>query len=158
VISLTSAVRANGPGHEVRLDRDAVWRGLLWKAECPMPFVPSITECTIVERGATGFVRDILDFGEPIRERVTVEPMERIVFERVTGRIRGTIRNEIEERDGDLWLRFTFALEVEGAEPGGPEEQAVRDGMGSGYRAAVETTLAAVRRVVSGEAPAPVAS
>jgi len=156
VISLSNVVRVNGPGESVQLDRDAVWQGLLWKAEYPMPFVPSISACTVVERGEGWFVREILDFREPIRERVLLEPKQRVFFERVSGRVRGTIKNEIEERDGELWLRFTFALEVDGAEPGGPEEQAVRDGMGDGYRAAVETTLAAVRRFVSGEATPPV--
>ena len=156
MIELTNSVRVNAPGVAVRLDRSDVWRGLVWKAEEPMPFVPSITECTIVSRDASGFVRDIVDFGEPVRERVTLEPKERVVFERISGRVRGTIRNEIDDADGELQLRFTFALEVEGAVPGGPEEQAVRDGMGSGYLDAVESTLAAVRERVALERRGPV--
>jgi hypothetical protein len=145
VIELTKSVAVNPPDATVKLGRDDVWLGLMWKAEEPMPFVPSITECTIVSRDDTGFVRDIVDFGEPIRERVTLVPKRYVVFERMSGRVRGTIRNEIEDTDGELRLRFTFALDLEGAEAGGPEERALRDGMGSGYLGAVESTLAAVR-------------
>lgn len=157
MISLSNAVPVNTSADDVQLDWDDVWRGLLWKAENPMPFVPSITRCEVVERTRDGFLREILDFGEPIRELVTVEPKRRITFERLTGRIVGTIVNEIEkDANGHVSLRFTFALEIKGAEPDGPEEKEVRTKMGAGYLNAVHTTLAAVRRFkTDGTPPVP---
>jgi hypothetical protein len=61
----------------------------------------------------------------------------------------GTILNEIlEDEDGELELRFSFDLELEGAEPGSQEEKDYEETMKGDYAKAVESTLAAIRRWV----------
>lgn len=144
MIELSNTVAVNATAG-VALTADDVWKGLVWKAENPMPFVPSITSCTVVERYDTGLVRDIIDAGDPIREHVRFEPPRRVFFERVGGRILGTIVNQIEtDVQGRLVLRFSFALTVSG-----DDESEICSRMSTGYAEAVNTTLAAVRRSVT---------
>ncbi len=74
------------------------------------------------------------------------------MFTRLSGPVLGTIANEVEGEDGELSLRFSFALVVQGVEGGSAAERAYADGMTQDYRKAVASTLDAVRRVVRGEA------
>ena len=55
----TDRIPVNPAGSDVRLTRDDVWRGLMWKAEVPMPFVEPIVDCEILERFDDGFLREI---------------------------------------------------------------------------------------------------
>ena len=81
---------ASGP----RLTRADVWRGLELKANNALPFVPSITHCVVTERTSDhDFVREIEFRGERSHEHVTLEPEERVTFERLTGKVSGTILN-----------------------------------------------------------------
>jgi hypothetical protein len=80
---------------------------------------------------------------------VTLEPEEKVRFERTSGAVLGTILNEIlEDDDGELLLRFSFDLELEGVEPGSAEEKDYEATMKGDYEKAVESTLAAIRRWV----------
>lgn len=129
-----------------RLSWDDVWSGLIDKAQDPLPYVKAITQYTIVERSDTGLVRDIICVGEPIREVVTFTPKTSVHFERVSGRVLGTINNQISTNpDGQLQLTFSFSITVEGLEPGSPQEQDFATQMEQDYLSAVETTLSAVR-------------
>ncbi|HET8842102.1 MAG TPA: SRPBCC family protein [Ktedonobacteraceae bacterium] len=131
------------------LNRDQVWKGLELKAENALPFVPQITQCNTIERGDNYLVRDIVLRGEPMRERVTFYPKQKVQFDRLSGSTPGTIKNEIEEdSSGELSLRFTFALEREGITPGSPEEQAYATQIEGDYLGAVQATLTAIRRWV----------
>jgi ketosteroid isomerase-like protein len=119
------------------------------KADNALPFVPQMTRCDVLERGENWLLRDITFRGEDARERVTLFPEERVHFERVQGRTRGTIDNEILEDDlGQLQLRFAFALEAEGIAPNSPDEAAHFGAMETAYLNAVNATLDAIRRVV----------
>ena len=139
----------NPPG-AAPLTRAEVWHGLLMKAETPVDFVPAISSCEIAERGEGWLVRDVVLRGEAVRERVTYQPEHTVTFERLSGSVLGTIVNEIvEDAEGTLSLRFAFDLEPEGIIPGSAEEADFAATMGSGYGAAVETTLATVRRLVA---------
>src|SRR5580704_12327426 len=112
-------IKINADPAEPPLTRSLVWRGLMMKAENPMPFVPVISACRIVERHGDQFVREIVDRGDPVTERVTFFPERMVRFERLSGRVLGTILNEIiEDDDNDLALRFTFTLAVEGVAAG----------------------------------------
>jgi hypothetical protein len=63
--------------------------------------------------------------------------------------VMGTILNEIlEDENGELELRFSFDLELEGAAPGSQEEKDYEETMKGDYAKAVESTLAAIRRWV----------
>lgn len=139
----------NGDPKEPRLTRAHVWRGLVMKAENPLPFVPVISSCTVTARGADWLDRSIVDNGDPITEHVTFVPERQVKFERTSGRVLGTILNEIvEDGRGELQLHFTFTLQVEGVAPGSAEERAFAEGMERGYLMAVNATLKAMRALV----------
>jgi hypothetical protein len=142
---------------EPRLTRAHVWRGLVMKAEDPLPFVPVISSCRVVARGDNWLDREIVDNGDPISEHVTFFPERQVKFERTKGRVPGTILNEIvEDARGELALHFVFTLTVEGVAAGSAEEQAFIAGMERGYLMAVNATLKAMRALVREGALAPV--
>lgn len=156
---LSRSVPVNPPDAETRLSRAQLWEGLVLKAEDPVPFVPAIRACEVLERTTDGLVREIEARGERLRERVTFLPQERVRFVRLSGKARGAIENIIELGPGGaLALRFTFALEVEGLAPGSPEEQAYAAALGESYLDAVEATLRAARRRARGEPLVPASS
>jgi Domain of unknown function (DUF1857) len=136
-----------------RLDRAAVWDGLVLKANNALPFVPSMTFCEVTARhGDTVFDRDIDLRGQRHTERVTLEEPHRVVFTRIAGPVLGTIANEIEGPDDDLSLRFSFALVIAGVEGGSPAEREYADSMTGDYLKAVDATLNAMRRLAADKA------
>ncbi|MFI5957642.1 SRPBCC family protein [Cryptosporangium sp. NPDC051539] len=150
MIYVSHRLPANGPGRP-RLTRSDVWNGLVMKADNALPFVPSMTLCVVSNRHSdTVFDREIEFRGQRFTERITLESPHRIVFTRLSGPVLGTIANEIDGEDDDLGLRFSFALVVAGVPGGSAEELAYADGMTGDYLRAVDATLEAVRRVVSG--------
>jgi hypothetical protein len=152
MIFVSHALPANEPG-EPKLSRADVWDGLLLKANNALPFVPSMTFCEVTDRiSDTVFDRDIDFRGQRFTERITLEEPHRVTFTRIAGPVLGTIANEIEGDGDDLQLRFSFALVVQGVEGGSPEEQDYADSMTGDYLKAVAATLAAMRRIKSGEA------
>ena len=137
-------------GTQPDLSVDDVWAGLQEKAANPMPYVKTITSCTVIDRFEGGLVRDIIHVGQPVREVVTFYPRQRVHFVRTHGSARGTIDNEIgHDENGALTLTFTFRIMIDGVEPGSPQEQEFAAGMEADYLDAVRTTLAAVRERVS---------
>jgi hypothetical protein len=150
MIFVTHALPVNEPG-EPLITRDALWDGLVRKAENALPFVPSMTDCTVTARHSdTVFDRDIVFAGRPFSERITLERPHRVVFTRLAGPVLGTIANEIEgDRPDELTLRFSFALTVAGEPGGSAGEKAHADQMTDSYRAAVAATLGAVRKIAA---------
>ena len=152
MIFVSHALPVNEPG-EPALDRADVWDGLVMKANNALPFVPSMTYCEVTDRiSDTVFDRDIDFRGERFTERITLEKPHRVIFTRIAGPVLGTIANEIEGDGDDLQLRFSFALVVTGVEGGSAKEQEYADSMTGDYLKAVAATLAAMRRIKSGEA------
>jgi len=150
MISVSSTVPVNGPDETVVLDRADVWRGLLLKAENALPFVPAMTRCEVIERTHDTILRTIEFRGQEFGERITFTPMQQVRFERTYGPILGTICNDIDEDDdGNLLLRFSFDLELEGVASGSTEEQDYEATMKGDYLKAAGATLAAVRRMVA---------
>ena len=151
MIFVTHALPVNEPG-EPLITRDALWDGLVRKAENALPFVPSMTDCTVTARHSdTVFDRDIVFRGQPFSERITLERPHRVVFTRIAGPVLGTIANEIEgDTPDELTLRFSFALTVAGEPGGSAGEKAHADQMTDSYRAAVAATLGAVRKIAAG--------
>jgi hypothetical protein len=156
MIFVSHALPVNVPD-EPRLTPANVWDGLVLKANNALPFVPAMTYCEVTRRHSdTVFDRDIDFRGQRFTERITLEAPYRVTFTRIAGPVLGTIANEIESTDdGDLALRFSFALVVTGVAGGSAEEQAYADSMTGDYLQAVAATLNAMRRLAEGaEVPA----
>jgi hypothetical protein len=148
MFTVTEAIPVNIPGEPI-LTRTDVWNGLVAKARDAVPYVEAMSYCTVTnEISPLVFDRDIVFHGEPMAERITLEPENEVTFERLSGSVLGTIWNTIEDEAGELKLRFTFTLEVDGIAAGSPEERAYADRMKGGYIHAVSTTLATIRRNV----------
>lgn len=146
MIFVSHVLPVNGKGI-TPLSREQVWQGLVMKANNALPFVPSMTDCIVTNRlSETVFERDIVLRGQPHTERITLQEPVRVVFTRIAGPVLGTIANEIEGTEGDLSLRFSFALVVTGIEPGSTEESDYADGMTADYLKAVASTLEATRK------------
>ena len=153
--SVSYTIPVNPEGTDVTLQRADVWKGLEAKAHNALPYVPSMTSCEVTESGENWLQREIVFRGQELGERITLEPQETVRFERTSGEVLGTILNEILEDDaGELSLRFSFDLELEGVEPGSPEEKEYEETMKGDYEKAVESTLAAIRRWVAEGQPA----
>jgi hypothetical protein len=149
MIYVSHQLPVNAPG-QPRLDRQAVWDGLVRKANNALPFVPSMTFCEVTARhDDITFDRDIDFRGQRFTERITLEAPHRVVFTRIAGPVLGTIANEIEGTDDDLRLRFSFALVVSGVEGGSAGEQKYAYSMTGDYLKAVEATLGAMRRIAA---------
>jgi hypothetical protein len=150
MIYVSHRLPVNVPG-EPRLDRAAVWDGLVLKANNALPFVPSMTFCEVTERHSDSrFDRDIEFRGQRFTERITLEEPHRVVFTRIAGPVLGTIANEIEGPEDDLGLRFSFALVIGGVEGGSAAEQEYAESMTGDYLKAVGATLNAMRQIAAG--------
>ena len=86
------------------LTRDQLWAGLLHRVENPLPFLPGLESCTILERQANELLRE-LDFGPAtIQDRVTLVETHWVRFDiipseahaggslTISGAISGTMR------------------------------------------------------------------
>jgi len=145
---LSRTIPVNEPSKSF-LSRHEVWSGLLMKANNALPYVPMMQKCEVVERGDGWLVRDIMLNGVPLRERVTFEPEQRVIFERTQGPELGRIENVIgEDAGGNLTLTFSFGLKKDGVPEGSEAETAHFAPMEGAYMGAVASTLAAVRRTV----------
>ena len=134
---------------EPTLSRAQIWRGLLLKAEDPVPFLDAMSACRIVDRGENWLIRDFTLRSEEMQERVTFKPEERVTFERTKSSAMGTILNEIITLDDNrLALRFTFTLDVNGLADGSPEEAEFAEQMSQSYFQGVRSTLVEIRRQV----------
>lgn len=134
---------------EPHLNRAQIWRGLVLKAENPVPFLDAMSACTVIDRGDNWLLRDFTLRGEDMQERVTFEPQERVTFVRTRSSAMGTILNEIVEMDdGEMGLRFSFTLDVDGLADGSAEEAEFAERMSQSYFQGVGTTLAEIRRQV----------
>lgn len=149
MIELSHSVLVNDPADPQApvLTRDDVWDGLVMKAENALPFVPKMEKCDVVEQRENFILRDIHFGGDDLREAVTLTPKIRVEFRRIQGRVMGLITNEIlENSEGDLELKFSFALEIEGVKPGSREERDYEENMRDAYMGAVAATLGAIRK------------
>ena len=153
IVHASRTFKVNDDPRELPLPRSLVWRGLVMKAENPLPFVPVISSCKVIERRSGGLIREIVDKGDTITEVVTFHPERMVKFERTSGRVLGTILNEIIEDDaGDLALKFTFTLSIEGVADGSAEEKEFASQMEDGYLMAVRATLKAMRQLAKDNA------
>ena len=143
---LSRTVPVNEPGKPY-LSRHDVRSGLLMKANNALPYVPIMQKCDVIERGDGWLIRDILLNNVPLREKVTLEPETRVIFDRIDCSEMGRIENIIgEDAQGNLTLTFSFGLTKAGVPEGSAEEHRHFAPMEGAYMGAVASTLAAVRR------------
>jgi hypothetical protein len=155
VISVSKGVPVNPSGVEPRLTRADVWRGLDAKANNALPFVPVMSVCEVTSRVGDVIEREVEIRGQRFGERVTLSEPDSVVFVRTWGPVLGTIRNDILVDDaGELELRFSFDLEIEGVAAGSAAEREFEQTMMGDYLGAVDATLAAIRRWVREGTPA----
>jgi hypothetical protein len=140
-------VEVNPAGAEPPLTREQLWRGLEMKAENAVPFVPGMESCVVLERTENGLVREAVYRGTTIREQITFDSPNEVVFQRVGDP--SWVKNTIHEIGGKLWLEFTFALVFDGIPQDSEEERQHGEQVKSDYFAAVNATLRTVRRMVS---------
>lgn len=95
------------------MTREQVWSGLVLRVEQPQTFMPHLVGARIVARTDHCVARE-LDFGSfKVRDRVTLEPMKRIVISTEAGedRAAGSLTMTIEEPGAEqLQLRFEYDL------------------------------------------------
>ncbi len=123
-------VQVNDPLHPLiePLTRAQVWQGLLLRAEQPGVFLPQLSTSRIVARGDLSLARE-LDFGSfKVRDRVRLEPMQRMVIETEAAADRGvgTLIVSIEEPGAEL-LQLRFAYHLERRHHDDPAQEAMYD-------------------------------
>ena len=130
------------------LTREALWFGLLCRAEDPRPFLPGLERCTIVDRGAGRLERELHFGGALIRDRVTLVALESVSFEsdateaHAGGRL--TIRIE-EPAAGQLALRFCYATTLPEGGPDGAYAEFVK----SAYHQSDLDTVRVIRELAA---------
>jgi len=103
------------------LSREQLWRGLVRRAENPLPFVLGLDGFRILGRGENSLTRE-LRFGKvTVRDRVTLDPMNRVRYETDAGEgiPASSLVMTIEEPEADqLFVRFDYeTLRPEGDAP-----------------------------------------
>jgi hypothetical protein len=100
----------------VRLRPEQIWAELLRKAENPVPFIPAITGCTVLERHPDGSLTREIVLGDRDRQRehVTFEPVRRIVFAQLTDPYLSAIINEIGQDEAGPSLTVSVVVSAEG--------------------------------------------
>ncbi len=149
--SITIPVNQDIPEGEEKLSREEIWTGLLMKAHDAREFVPTCTECSVVDQGDGFIVREACIGGTHLKEFVSFNDNEgKVTFHQFTGPWEGIIVNQIlEDKDGNLLIEFYCALLLKGAEAGSEQEKAVKEMfMGDqGYGPAIKQTIATTRKL-----------
>jgi hypothetical protein len=93
------------------LSREQLWQGLMERVENPLPFLPGLESCTVIERTSQRLLRE-LDFGPAtIHDRVTLMEAHWVRFDIVASATHagGALTITIEEpQPGFLFLRFAY--------------------------------------------------
>ena len=153
MIYSTATVPVNPQG-EAPLTKEQAWKGLVLKARDARQFLPPniCTRCEVIEESATHFVREATILGADIREIISLEAQSKVTFFQLSGPREGAIINELlEDKAGELQLKFYCYLGLRDKQPGGIEEQAEQAQFDSdkGYKAALLSTLKRTREMLA---------
>jgi hypothetical protein len=146
--AISATFEVNPVGTTVEISREAMWQGLVSKAEYAVPFVPAMEDCRIIERFDDGFLREIKLRGTVMRERIVFTPDVEVYFERVDPANGGWITNIMSESHTGLLLTFTFALVFPGVVAGSAEERQRGEEVKQSYIVAIQATIDETRRRV----------
>ncbi len=131
------------------LSREQLWRGLVHRAENPLPFVLGLDDFLILERNENTLRRE-LHFGKvTVRDRVTFDPMKQIRYDTEAGEglPASSLVMTIEEYEGEqLFVRFDYATSrPAGDEPG---EEYYNVFLKKAYVEADIDTIRTIRRLI----------
>ena len=136
------------------LNRDQLWQGLMHRVENPLPFLPGLESCTILERQADELLRE-LDFGPAmIRDRVTFAELSWVRFEIQPSAAHpgGSLTITIEEPEpGFLFLRFAYRTTL-AADPNS-EDRAYIEYVKSAYHQSDIDCVRIIRTLAAGGVP-----
>lgn len=139
---------------QFRLTRDALWFGLLYRAEDARPFLPGLDACVILQRSDTVLTRELRFGSAVIHDEVTLCPQSWIRFtSRATEQhAGGSLTISIEEPQVDaLFLRFSYVTTLpEGA---GSEDGQYADFVRSAYHASDLDTVQVIRHLAENGRP-----
>lgn len=136
------------------LSRQQVWQGLLNRVENPLPFLPGLESCTILERDANSVLRE-LNFGSAsVQDRVTLAELQWIRFDIVPSETHagGRLTIAIEEPEpGFLFLRFAYETGL--ASNPNSEEHAYIEYVKSAYHQSDIDCVRIIRTLATGDVP-----
>ncbi len=119
----------------ISLSRQQVWAGLLHRVDNPLPFLPGLEACAILQRDGHTLLRE-LDFGAAkIRDRVTLSDGEWVRFDIEPGEQHagGSLTIGIEEPEPNaIFLRFTYGTSFNAK--ASKEDQAYAEYIKSAYQ------------------------
>lgn len=130
-------IAINDPGNPliVPLTREQLWAGLRYRVDNPLPFLPGLEACTLLEQGDDYRLRE-LDFGAArIRDRVTMVEGHWVCFAIEPGETHagGRLTITIEEPEpAYLFLRFAYATTL--ASTANDEDKAYVEYVKSAYQ------------------------
>ena len=149
-------IAINDPGNPliVPLTREQIWQGLLHRIENPLPFLPGLEACAILERHADHLLRE-LDFGAArIRDRVTRGEAQWVRFDILASEQHagGSLTISIEEPEAGLFfLRFAYATSF--AQQAGSEDEAYVEYIKSAYHQSDVDCVRIIRTLAASGTP-----
>ena len=136
------------------LNREQIWQGLVHRIENPVPFLPGLESCTIIERQANELLRE-LNFGPAvIQDRVTLAEAKWVRFEIQTSATHpgGSLTITIEEPEpAFLFLRFAYRTTL--ANEPNSEERAYIEYVKSAYHQSDVDCVRIIRTLAAGGMP-----
>ena len=136
------------------LTRQQIWQGLLHRVEDPVPFLPGLESCVIMERRADALLRQ-LDFGPAvIQDRVTLVEAHWVRFEIQPSSAHpgGSLTITIEEpQPAFLFLRFAYRTTLAGSPDS--EDRAYIEYVKSAYHQSDVDCVRLIRTLAAGGNP-----
>jgi hypothetical protein len=136
------------------LNREQLWQGILHRVENPVPFLPGLEACIILERDANTLLRE-LDFGPAvIQDRVTLVDRLSARFDILPSEAHagGSLTISIEEPEaGFLFLRFAYQTTL--ANSPNVEDRAYIEYVKSAYHQSDIDCVRIIRTLAAGGLP-----
>lgn len=154
-MKFTHLIQINDPLNPLidPLSREQLWRGLVQRAENPLPFVLGLDGFRILEHAGNTLRRE-LHFGKvTVHDRVTLDPMRQVRYETDAGEglPASSLVMSIEEPEADvLFVRFDY--ETLRREGDAPSEEFYNAFLKKAYVEADIDTIRTIRRLVQDQA------
>lgn len=136
------------------LNRDQLWQGLLHRVENPVPFLPGLEACTILERQGNELLRE-LDFGAAvIQDHVTLAEAHWVRFDILPSEAHagGSLTITIEEPE-PFFLFLRFAYQTTLANNPNSEDRAYIEYVKSAYHQSDVDCVRIIRTLAAGGNP-----